>query len=75
MTAERARSLRKNLSKSKAANKPISNQLPSSTVQEVDPLQYLEQNNNDPTMNEELSIIYINSIREAKDLKRIREHY
>lgn len=34
--AERARSLRKNLSKSKAANKPISNQLPSSTVQEVD---------------------------------------
>ena len=44
-------------------------------MQEVDPLQYLEQNNNDPTMNEELGIIYINSIREAKDLKRIREHY
>ena len=76
--AERARSLRKNLSKSKATSKPISNNSsqPSSTVQDVDPLQYLEKKNNDPTMKEELGILlYINSIRETKDLKRIREHY
>lgn len=75
--AERARCLRKNLSKSKAASKPISNNSsqPSSTVQDVDPLQYLEKNNNDSTKKEELGILYINSIRETKDLKRIREHY
>lgn len=77
--AERARSLRKNLSKSKAdqTKKPLPNQSsqPPSSAQEIDPLEFLEKNNNAPTMNEELGIIYFNPIREAKNLKRIREYY